>query len=161
MTGIISMKIARGMLYLTGGFLSLDNSSEECGVAGMGTYGVLRGYRGLYRPVLQCHKEFLLYLPGQFYMSAVRARESVEPFVCPCSQSISFSLALAPRLDVRGLDEGRVYYVSYSSPFPSIMEFAVVYIFERCSELIRKYSQAGGNGKDNSVIVKRDILQRE
>lgn len=85
----------------------------------------------------------------------------VEPFVCSCSQSISFSLALASRLDVRGLDEGCVYYVSYSSPFPSIMEFAVVYIFECCSELIRKYSQAGGNGKDNSVIVKRDILQRE
>lgn len=44
---------------------------------------------------------------------------------------------------------------------PSIMEFAIVYIFECRRELIRKYSQAGGNGKDNSVIVKRDILQRE
>lgn len=41
------------------------------------------------------------------------------------------------------------------------MESAIVYIFECCSELIRKYSQAGGNGKDNSVIVQRDILQRE
>lgn len=118
MTGIINMKIARGMLlYLTGGFLSLDNSSEECGVTGMGTYRIVCGYRG-HRPVLQCHKEFLLYLPGQFYISTVRARESREPFVCTCLQSISFSLALAPRLDVRGLDEGYVYYVSYSSPFP-------------------------------------------
>lgn len=44
---------------------------------------------------------------------------------------------------------------------PSIMESTIVYIFECCSKLIRKYSQAGGNGKDNSVIVKRDILQRE
>lgn len=57
MSGIINMKIARGMLYLSGGFLSLDNSSEECGVAGMGTYGILHGYRG-HRPVLQCHKGF-------------------------------------------------------------------------------------------------------
>lgn len=115
MTGIINMKIARGMLYLTGGFLSLDNSSEECGVSGLRTHRTVCGYRG-HRPVLPCHKEFLLYLPGQFYISTVRARESVEPILCTCLQSTSFSLALAPRLDVRGLDEGCIYYVS--SPFP-------------------------------------------
>lgn len=57
MTGIINMKIARGMLYLTGGFLSLDNSSEECGVTGMRTHRTLCGYRG-HRPVLLCIRSF-------------------------------------------------------------------------------------------------------